>query len=64
VDRVERDGRSMTFTSMHRPLSAYTSALFANGMVISRLTESDEGTIPWLLAIRAEKIPDRVVCDV
>ena len=57
VDRVERDGLTMTFTSMHRPLSAYTSALLANGMVISALTESGTGMIPWLLAIRADKVP-------
>jgi SAM-dependent methyltransferase len=55
VDHIERDGLSMTFTSMHRPLSDYTSALFANGMVLSALTESGEGTIPWLLAARADK---------
>jgi len=55
-DRIERDGLGMTFSSMHRPLSAYTSALFANGMVISALTESGDGPIPWLLAARADKI--------
>lgn len=57
VDRVERDGLTMTFTSMHRPLSAYISALTANGMVISALTESGTDAIPWLLAIRADKVP-------
>jgi ubiquinone/menaquinone biosynthesis C-methylase UbiE len=36
-DRIERDGLVMTFVSMHRPLSDYTSALFGNGMVISAL---------------------------
>ena len=56
VDRRERDGLSMTFTSMHRPLSDYTSALFANGMVLSALTESGDGEIPWLLAARADKV--------
>jgi SAM-dependent methyltransferase len=56
VDRVESDGLEMTFTSMHRPLSSYTSALSANGMVISTLTESGTSIIPWLLAIRAERI--------
>jgi SAM-dependent methyltransferase len=56
VDRVERDGLAMTFNSTHRPLSGYTSALLANGMVISALTEGGERMIPWLLAIRAEKI--------
>lgn len=55
TDRIERDGLGMTFTSMHRPLSAYTSALFANGMVLSALTESGDGVIPWLLAARADK---------
>ncbi len=56
VDRIERDGYGMTFTSMHRPLSDYTSALFANGMVLSALTEGGDGTIPWLLAARADKV--------
>jgi SAM-dependent methyltransferase len=53
ADRVERDGLAMTFTSMHRPLSGYTSALLANGLAISALTEGGAGLIPWLLAIRA-----------
>ncbi len=57
TDRVERDGLAMTFTSMHRPLSAYTSALFANGMAITALTEGGDGTVPWLLALRADKQP-------
>lgn len=55
VDRMERDGVGMTFVSMHRPLSDYTSALFANGMVLSALIEGGEGAIPWLLAARADK---------
>jgi hypothetical protein len=42
---------------MHRPLSAYTSALFGQGMAITALTEHGDGVIPWLLAMRAEKIP-------
>jgi SAM-dependent methyltransferase len=57
IDSIERDGLAMTFTSMHRPLSAYTSALFANGMAITALTESGGGTVPWLLALRADKLP-------
>jgi len=57
VDAVDRDGLAMTFISMHRPLSAYTSALFANGMVITALTESGAGAVPWLLTLRADKIP-------
>jgi SAM-dependent methyltransferase len=55
VDHVERDGLAMTFTSMHRPLSAYTSALFANGLAVTALTEAGGGTVPWLLALRAER---------
>jgi SAM-dependent methyltransferase len=57
TDHLERDGLAMTFTSMHRPLSAYTSALFASGMAITALTEAGEGTVPWLLALRADKLP-------
>ena len=57
TDSVERDGLAMTFTSMHRPLSAYTSALFANGLAITALTEGGDGTVPWLLALRADKLP-------
>jgi SAM-dependent methyltransferase len=55
TDRVERDGLGMTFISMHRPLSAYTTALFGAGMTVSALTEDGGGTVPWLLALRAEK---------
>jgi SAM-dependent methyltransferase len=57
TDHVERDGLAMTFTSMHRPLGAYVSALAANGMLVSALTENGGGAIPWLLALRAEKVP-------
>ena len=56
TDRMERDGLAMTFTSMHRPLSAYTGALFAEGMAITALTEAGGGTVPWLLALRADKL--------
>jgi hypothetical protein len=56
TDRVERDGVGMTFTSMHRPLGVYTAALFANGMAITALTEGGDGTVPWLLALRADKL--------
>ena len=56
VDHVDRDGLTMTFTSMHRPLSAYTSALFASGMMITAITEAGDGMVPWLLALRADKI--------
>ena len=54
---VERDGLAMTFTSMHRPLSVYTSALFANGLAITALAEGGDGDFPWLLALGADKLP-------
>jgi hypothetical protein len=40
---------------MHRPLSAYTAALFRAGLVITDLRERGEHEIPWLLVVRAEK---------
>ena len=40
---------------MHRPLSAYTAALFRAGMVITDLRERGDREVPWLLAGRAEK---------
>ena len=57
TDRVERDGLAMTFSSMHRPLSAYITALAGQGLAITALAEHGEGMIPWLLAMRAEKFP-------
>ena len=56
TDRVERDGLAMTFSSMHRPLSAYTAALTGQGLAITALSEHGDGVIPWLLAMRAGKI--------
>lgn len=38
-DEVERDGRTMTFTSVHRPIEAYTEALAAAGFLVERLRE-------------------------
>jgi ubiquinone/menaquinone biosynthesis C-methylase UbiE len=54
-DRVDRDGFSMTFTSMHRPLSAYTEALSGHGFAVTALREYGDRAIPWLLTLRAEK---------
>lgn len=54
-DHFERDGLAITIVSMHRPLGAYTAALFGHGMVITELREHGDGDIPWLLIIRAEK---------
>jgi len=55
VDRVEKDGLSMTFVSVHRPLSAYFTALHAAGLSVELLTEHGEGIVPWLLVCRARK---------
>ena len=54
-DHFERDGLGITLVSMHRPLSAYTAAVFRAGMVITDLRERGDREIPWLLAVRAEK---------
>lgn len=45
----------MTFTSMHRPLSACSEALIGNGLVITALREYGDRAVPWLLALRPEK---------
>jgi SAM-dependent methyltransferase len=54
-DHVERDGLTMTFVSMHRPLQEYTAALSQNDFVIRELAEVGEDSVPWLLVIRAEQ---------
>jgi hypothetical protein len=54
-DRFEKDGLTITLASMHRPLSAYTTALFRAGVVITDLRERGDRAIPWLLVVRAEK---------
>ena len=54
-DRYEKDGLTITLASMHRPLSAYTTALFRAGLVITDLRERGDREIPWLLVVRAEK---------
>ena len=37
--RIARDGRELTFVSIHRPLEAYTAALTEAGFVIDRVRE-------------------------
>ena len=54
-DRFDQDGLSITLASMHRPLSAYTTALFRAGLVITGLRERGDREILWLLVIGAEK---------
>ena len=70
VDRVERDGFTMEFHSMHRPLAAYTDALHDAGFVIDLIREPvpDDDAIeqfprlgrqyrfPWYLHVRALRV--------
>jgi ubiquinone/menaquinone biosynthesis C-methylase UbiE len=51
--RVERDGLTMTFVSMHRPLSVYVEAMAAAGLAVADLREHGDGVVPWLLVMRA-----------
>jgi SAM-dependent methyltransferase len=41
-----RDGMSMTFNSIHRPLQAYVDALSAAGLAIDRIVESPDWSAP------------------
>lgn len=59
-DPVERDGLTMRFDSMHRPLQDYSEALFREGFVIERLREPAEpdpsskwAALPLFLHLRA-----------
>jgi SAM-dependent methyltransferase len=60
VREAERNGLSMTFVLEHRPLQAYTDALFAAGFLIDQLQEVGEpdpqdkwSRIPLFLHMRA-----------
>ncbi|HEY1915385.1 MAG TPA: class I SAM-dependent methyltransferase [Streptosporangiaceae bacterium] len=48
-DTFSRDGLTMTFNGEHRPLQAYTEALYAAGLLIERLREPTtcEPARPW-----------------
>ncbi len=68
LEEVEKD---VFLPFVHRPLSRYVNAMAANGMVIRRMEEPppppgflaraqeyrDAATIPRLLFLRAEKLP-------
>jgi len=54
-DHVERDGLSMTFESLHRPLSAYMSSFASAGFVLDTLREFGAKPIPWLLVAHLTK---------
>jgi SAM-dependent methyltransferase len=60
VDRIERDGLTMTFSSRHHPLEEYVGRLADAGFTLETLREitSDEGRwkrLPMFLFIRAVK---------
>jgi SAM-dependent methyltransferase len=53
VDTVEKAGLAMTYEGLHRPLTAYTAALAASGLVIEAIrepvkTDGDSMTMPFL----------------
>jgi SAM-dependent methyltransferase len=52
-DRVSRDGKAMTFTSVHRPLGFYVGQLAELGFALDALREAGVGDLPWMLALRA-----------
>ena len=43
---AERDGLTMSFRSVHRPLQAYLDAFAASGLVLERLVEVPDSTAP------------------
>ncbi|MDQ6682361.1 MAG: class I SAM-dependent methyltransferase [Chloroflexota bacterium] len=43
---IERDGLRMTFSSRHRPLEAYFTALESAGFLVERLAEIPDSTAP------------------
>jgi hypothetical protein len=55
TDRVERDGLTMTFHSIHRPLTDYVGPLLARGFALTGFAEAGDGPMPWCLAFRAER---------
>lgn len=62
-DEIERDGLTMTFHSIHRPLESYTRALQSSGFVIEAMqeaTDPSEGNrwrrLPMFLDLRARRL--------
>jgi SAM-dependent methyltransferase len=55
-DHEERDGLTMTFVSMHRPLNRYLTAFFAAGLVMDGFREFGANQIPWLAAMRLVRL--------
>jgi hypothetical protein len=53
ADTVNKGGLTMTYEGLHRPLTAYTAALAASGLVIEAIREpgkidGDNVTMPFL----------------
>jgi SAM-dependent methyltransferase len=63
-DRAEREGVTMTFISVHRPLSTYVRALGNAGLALTAIREFGHRQIPWLLVGQALKLPERGARDV
>lgn len=61
-DRVERDGLTMTFESLHRPMGAYVESLASAGFVLDALREpvtvghASWQRLPLFLHLRARKL--------
>lgn len=60
-DRVERDGLTMTFESLHRPMALYVEALLRAGLAVDALREpattghASWSRLPLFLHLRARK---------
>lgn len=54
-ERATRDGASLVFTNIHRPLEAYTYALEKAGLVVEQAREPRRQRVPMFLHLRALK---------
>jgi SAM-dependent methyltransferase len=54
-ERAERDGATLVFANVHRPLESYTRALEDAGLVIDALREPEWQVVPMFLHLRAVK---------
>jgi SAM-dependent methyltransferase len=59
TDRIVRNGLSMTFVSIHRPLSIYIDILGRAGLVVDAMREFGDDRVPWLLVARAIKTSEK-----
>lgn len=56
VTDVSRDGLTMTFETMHHPLSTYVGVLARAGLAVAELREHGDDVVPWLLVMRAVRL--------